>query len=67
MSHPSETQSPLGKGGDGSMNTMLLLEAMTNIDGALIENAQPKRKKANKSITRIILLAALIAALTMTA
>ena len=49
------------------MNTMLLLETMTNIDGTLIENARPKPKKANKSVARIILLAALIAALTMTA
>ena len=49
------------------MNAMHLLEAMTNIDGILIENAQPKRKKANKSITRLILLAALIAALTVSA
>lgn len=49
------------------MNAMHLLEAMTNIDGSLIENAQPKHKKTNKSITKLILLAALIAALTMTA
>lgn len=49
------------------MNTMQLLEAMTNIDGALIENAQPKPKGARKSITRLILLAALIAAIAISA
>ena len=49
------------------MNTMQLLEAMTNIDGSLIENAQPKPKGARKSITRLILLAALIAALAISA
>ena len=49
------------------MNAIQLLEAMTNIDGALIENAQPKPRKSDPSITRIILLAALIAALTVSA
>ena len=49
------------------MNAMQLLEAMTGIDGALIENAQPTPKKSNKTFTRLILLAALIAALTVSA
>lgn len=49
------------------MNAMQLLDAMTNIDGTLIENAQPKVSKSNKTFARILLLAALIAALTMTA
>lgn len=49
------------------MNSMQLLEAMTNIDGCLIEKAQPKPKKANVNIARIILLAALIATLTISA
>ena len=49
------------------MNAMQLLEAMTNIDGTLIENAQPKPRKSNISITKLILLAALIAALTVSA
>ena len=49
------------------MNTMQLLEAMTYIDGCLIEKAQPKPKGARKSITRLILLAALVAALTISA
>ena len=49
------------------MNAMQLLEAMTGIDGALIENAQPIPKKSNKTLTRLILLAALIAALTVSA
>lgn len=49
------------------MKAMYLLEAMTNIDGALIENAQPKSRKNNRNITRVMLLAALIAALTISA
>ena len=49
------------------MNTMDILEAMTNIDGSLIENAMPKPKRSGKTLTRIILLAALIAALTISA
>ena len=49
------------------MNALNLLEAMTNIDGALIENACPKQRKGTGTLTRILLLAALIAALTMTA
>lgn len=49
------------------MTAMHLLEAMTNIDGNLIENVQPTQKKSHKTLTRLILLAALIAALTMTA
>lgn len=49
------------------MNTMQLLEAMTNIDGALIENAKSMPKKTNRTLTRLILLAALIAALTFSA
>jgi hypothetical protein len=49
------------------MNTMHLLEAMTSIDGTLIENAMPKPKKSGRTLTRIILVAALITALTMSA
>ena len=49
------------------MNSMHLLEAMTNIDPQLIENAQPQPKRGSRTVTRILLLAALIAALTMTA
>ena len=49
------------------MNAMQLLEAMTNIDGNLIEKAQSKPKRVNKRITRIILLAALLTALTVSA
>ena len=49
------------------MKTMDIMEAMTNIDGMLIENALPKQKHSSKTLTRILLLAALIAALTMTA
>lgn len=49
------------------MNTMLLLEAMTGIDGTLVENAQPTPQKTNKTLTRLILIAALIAALTVSA
>ena len=49
------------------MKTMDIMEAMTNIDGMLIENAIPKQKHSGKTLTRILLLAALIAALTMTA
>ena len=49
------------------MNTMHLLEAMTNIDGNLIEKAYQKPRKSGRTLTRILLLAALIAALTMSA
>ena len=49
------------------MTNMELLEAMTNIDGKLIENAKPQPKRSGKTLTRILLLAALIATLTMTA
>ena len=49
------------------MINMELLEAMTGIDGKLIENAIPKQKRSGKTLTRLLLLAALIAALTMTA
>lgn len=49
------------------MNTMDILEAMTNIDSAIIENAMPKPKRSGKTLTRIILLAALIAMLTISA
>lgn len=49
------------------MNAMQLLEAMTNIDADLIESAQLEPKKSGKVITRIILLAALIATLTLSA
>lgn len=49
------------------MNAMDLLEAMTNIDSTIIENAQPKKHRGGRTVTRILLLAALIAALTMTA
>lgn len=49
------------------MNAMQLLEAMTNIDAILIENARPEPKRSGKSITRIILLAALITTLTLSA
>ena len=49
------------------MNAMNLLEAMTGIDGGMIEKAVPQKKTGGKTVTRILLLAALIAALTMTA
>lgn len=49
------------------MNTMDILEAMTNIDGKMIENTMPKQKHSGKTVARILLLAALITALTMTA
>lgn len=49
------------------MNTMNLLEAMTNIDGSLIEQAIPKPKHSHRTIAKILLLAAVIAALTMSA
>ena len=49
------------------MNAMQLLEGMTNIDADLIENARLESKKSGKVITRIILLAALIATLTLSA
>ena len=49
------------------MNAMHLLEAMTNIDSTIIDNAQPKKKQGARTVTRILLVAALIAALTMTA
>ena len=49
------------------MNAMYLLEAMTNIDGTLIENARPVPRRSGKSVARILLLAALLAALAMTA
>ena len=47
------------------MNTMHLLEAMTGIDGCLVENAMPKPKRSGKPMIRILLLAALIASLTV--
>ena len=47
------------------MNAMQLLEAMTGIDAELIENARPEPKRSGKTVTRIILLAALIAALAL--
>lgn len=46
------------------MKSINMLEAMTNIDGDLIENARPKGKRSGRTVTRMILLAALIAALT---
>ena len=49
------------------MNAMHLLEAMTNIDACLIEKAAVQKKRGGRTVTRILLLAALIAALTMTA
>ena len=49
------------------MNAMQLLEAMTNIDADLIENARPEPMRYGKIITKIILLAALIATLTLSA
>ena len=49
------------------MNTMDILEAMTNIDSAIIENACVQKKRSGRPVTRILLLAALIAALTMSA
>ena len=49
------------------MNAMQLLEAMTGIDADLIENARPEPKRSGKTVTRIILLAALIATLTLSA
>lgn len=49
------------------MNAMQFLEAMTGIEGSLIENAQPKPKKNNKTLTRLILLAAVLTALTVSA
>ena len=49
------------------MTNLELLEAMTNIDGVLIENARPRPKRSGITVTRLILIAALIAALAMTA
>ena len=49
------------------MNAMQLLEAMTNINADLIENARPEPMRSGKKITKIILLAALIATLTLSA
>ena len=49
------------------MTNMELLEAMTNIDGQLIENARPKPKKAGGSLVKFILIAALITMLTVSA
>lgn len=49
------------------MKPIDLLEAMTNIDSTIIENAQPKKQQGGRTVTRILLVAALIAALTMTA
>lgn len=49
------------------MNAMHLLEAMTNIDSAIIEKAAVQKKRSGRTVTRILLLAALIAALTMSA
>ena len=49
------------------MKAMILLEAMTDIDASLIANAPAERKAKGKSFTRLLILAALIAALTMTA
>lgn len=47
------------------MTSMKLLEAMTNIDGRFIEDARPKPKRSG--IARMILIAALIAMLTVSA
>ena len=47
------------------MNNWELLEAMTNIDGILVENARPKPQKSGRTVTRLILIAALIAALAI--
>ena len=47
------------------MNAMHLLEAMTNIDPSLIENGGVQKKRSTRTVTRLILLAALIAALTV--
>ena len=49
------------------MKAMILLEAMTDIDASLIANAPAEPKVKGKSFTRLLILAALIAALTMTA
>ena len=49
------------------MKTIELLEAMTNIDGQLIENARPKPQRAGRSLAKFILIAALITMLTVSA
>ena len=49
------------------MNALQLLEAMTNIDGTLIDGAKPIPKKSKKTLTRLLVLAALIAALAVSA
>lgn len=49
------------------MNAMHLMEAMTNIDGQLIENAKPRPKKNKGNMARFILIAALIATLDVSA
>lgn len=49
------------------MNAMHLMEAMTNIDGQLIENAKPRPKKNKGNMTRFILIAALIGTLAVSA
>lgn len=49
------------------MKAILLLEAMTNIDGILIDNTIPQRKQKGRTVLRFLMLAALIASLVMTA
>ena len=49
------------------MNAMYLMEAMTNIDAQLIENAKPRPKKSKGNMTRFILIAALIGTLAVSA
>lgn len=49
------------------MKTIDLLEAMTNIDGSLIENARPRPSKGRKTFANLLLIAAVIATLTISA
>ena len=49
------------------MNAMHLMEAMTNIDGQLIENAKPRPNKNKGNMARFVLIAALIATLAVSA
>lgn len=49
------------------MTAMDLLEAMTNIDGSLIENARPSSRKSGKTLGKLFLIAAVITTLTISA
>ena len=48
------------------MNAMYLMESMTDIDAELIENATTQQKTKGRSFGKVLLIAAVIAALTTT-